>query len=193
MEDDIGTVKKYNAIYLSIVMRYKDYIEEKESLYVAELPKLVTPQDSAVLSVASGIVGSFPNYLYERDFLEAARLAHLYVKDKVTPVSLPIQFWQKPSEAIANGAGDLFDRAVLLCSILIALGNVSSKIIITVSDGKRDFLVYCEFRDEIVIVDPDKGVTTAHNREDLMSRLKIRVDPELTAYEFNDKMYTDII
>ncbi|HUB92643.1 MAG TPA: hypothetical protein VL945_01660 [Candidatus Saccharimonadales bacterium] len=193
MEEDLETMKKYNSLYLSIIMRYKDYIEEHEGLYVAELPKLVTPADSSVLSVASGITNNFPSYLYDRDFLEAARLAHLYIKERITTLSLPLQFWQKPSETISNAAGDPFDKAVLLCSILIALGGASSKIIITISDGSRDFLVYTEYRDELIVIDLERGITTAHNRDDLLSRLKIGINPELSAYEFNDKMYTNII
>lgn len=186
-------IKKYNGIYLSIIMRYKDYIEEHEGLYIADLPKLVTPADSSVASVASGIMNSFPSYTYERDFLEAARLAYLYIKEKITAVSLPIQFWQKPSETITNCAGDPFDMAVLLCSILVALGNVSTKIIITLSDGKRDFLVYSEYNEELIVIDLERGITKAQSREELLSRLKIGTDPELSAYEFNDKMYTNII
>lgn len=193
MEDETALTKKYNNIYLSIIMRYKDYIEEHEGIYVAELPKLVTPDDSSVLSVANGIMNNFPTYSYERDFLEAARLAHLYIKEKITPVTLPIQFWQKPSETISNGAGDPFDMAVLLCSVLVALGNASTKIIITISDGQRDFLVYSEYRDELIVIDLERGLTSAQNREDLMGRLKIGANPDVSAYEFNDKMYTDII
>lgn len=193
MEDETALIRKYNNIYLSMIMRYKDYIEEHEGLYVAELPKLVTPQDSAVISVATGITNNFPSYSYDRDFLEAARLAHLYVKEKITSVTLPVQFWQKPSETISNGAGDPFDMAVLLCSILIALGGVSSKIIITISDGQRDFLVYSEYREELIVIDLERGLTSAHNRGDLLGRLKIGSNPEVSAYEFNDRMYTDIV
>lgn len=193
MDEDAGMLKKYNNIYLSIIMRYKDYIEEREGLYVAELPKLVTPEDTSVISAASGIMSNFPSYSYERDFLEAARLAHLYVKDKITTLSLPIQFWQKPSETITNAAGDPFDKAVLLCSLLIALGGVTTKIIIKITDGNRDFVVYSEYRGELIVIDLERGVGSAHDRNDLMARLKIGTDTELSAYEFNDKMYNDIV
>lgn len=193
MDEESDALKKYNKIYLSIIMRYKDYIEEHEGLYVTELPRLVTPEDSAVEAVASTIRNSLPAYAYERDFLEAARLAQLYVKEKISSVSIPIRFWQRPAETLANSAGDPFDKAVLLCSILIALGGVPTKIIIAASDEKRDFLVYSEYRGELVVVDMEKGVSSAHSKEDLLSRLKIGIDPGMSAYEFNDKMYSNIL
>ncbi len=194
MEEETSMLKKYNNLYLSIIMRYRGYIEEREGLYVAELPKLVTPNDSAVESVANSLMGSFPSYMYERDFLEAARLAYLYVKDKITTVSLPIQFWQRPNETLGNAAGDLFDKAVLLCSLLIALGGVATKIIIAISDndGKRDFVIYSEYMGEIVTMDLERGLDRIHSREDLMAKLKIGTGSELSAYEFNDKMYSNI-
>lgn len=193
MDGDPEMLKKYNDIYLSIIMRYKDYIEEREGLYVTDLPKLVTPEDPAVVSVAKGIMNQFPSYSYDRDFLEAARLAYLYIKDNVSTVNLPIQYWQRPGETISNRAGDPFDKAVLLCSVLIALGCAASKIIMALTDGKRDFIVYSEYKDEIIIVDLERGPGKAHGRDDLLSRIKIGANNETSAYEFNDKMYNDIV
>ncbi len=191
--DNADAIRKYNSIYLSIIMRYKDYIEEREGLYVADLPKLITPSDPAIVAVAKGITDSFPSYSYDRDFLEAARLSYLYLLERITTLPLPVQFWQKPSETLENGAGDQFDKAVLLCSILISIGGASSKIIITITEGKRDFIVYSEYCGELITVDPERGVGKAFDRKDLISRLKIKNGAETSAYEFNDKMYSDIL
>ncbi len=191
--DNVDTIRKYNNIYLSIIMRYKEYIEECESLYIADLPKLITPSDPAVLAVSKGITDSFPSYSYERDFLEVARLSYLYLRDRITTLSIPVQFWQKPSETLENGAGDQFDKAVLLCSVLISVGAVSSKIIITITEGKRNFIIYSEYRGEIITVDPERGLGKAFDRNDLISMLNIKGDSETSAYEFNDRMYADIL
>ena len=189
--DEEELTKKYNNIYLSIIMRYRDYIEEHEGVYVAELPKLVTPSESSVQAAASAVSAGMPSYSFDQDFLQAASLAQQYVKDKIATLSLPIQFWQKPSETLANGAGDPFDKAVLLCSILIALGGVSTKVIISASENRRDFLVYSEYHNEFIVVNMESGVSTAKSKEEVLSLLKIDSDTE-SAYEFNDKMYSNI-
>ena len=36
---------KINQVYVSIILRYKDYIEEKERISVAELPRFVIPKN----------------------------------------------------------------------------------------------------------------------------------------------------
>jgi hypothetical protein len=132
--EDTELLKKYNQLYLEVILRYKEYIEEKESLYVAELPKLVVPENEDVVNIANRIKNSMPSYNYNDNYYDSARLAYSYVKDEITLANLPIQFWLTPDETIKCGAGDIFDKAVLLCSLLIALGDVSAKIIIKVKD-----------------------------------------------------------
>jgi len=61
-------------------MRYKDYIEENENLYVAELPKLITPDNESVVGLANKIKSQFPIYSYNENFPDAVRSAYSYVK-----------------------------------------------------------------------------------------------------------------
>ncbi|MGC8776775.1 MAG: hypothetical protein ACP5P2_02405 [Candidatus Micrarchaeia archaeon] len=196
MEDkEIETLKRYNQLYLEIIMRYKDYIEENENLYVAELPKLITPDNESVVGVANKIKSSFPEYKYEDNFPDAVRLAYSYVKDEIFLASLPIQFWLKPEEVIRCGAGDIFDKATLLCSLIIALGNASTKIVIKVEGSEREFVVYSEFNGGIIAVDLEKGVKEYRSKDELFDDMGISKGggEDLTAYEFNDKMYNPII
>lgn len=191
--DEKDLLERYNKIYLSVIMRYKDSIEENENLYIAELPKLILPQDASVVAVARNITSVFPAYEYENDFRNALKMAYEYVSKEVAAVSLPIQFWQRPNETISNGAGDLFDKAVLLCSIMISLGAIPSKIIIAVKeDGERNFLVYTEYKGKILFVDIEQGVGELESKEGLLKKLNIGKDSEISAYEFNDKMYVDL-
>lgn len=188
-------LKKYNQLYLEVILRYKEYIEEKESLYVAELPKLVVPENEDVVNIANRIKNSMPSYNYNDNYYDAARLAYSYVKDEIALANLPIQFWLTPDETIKCGAGDIFDKAVLLCSLLIALGNVSAKIIIKVKDSERDFIVYSEFNNIIIAIDLESGIKEYKNKEELLSAMGIKNagdNGEVTAYEFNDKMYNSL-
>lgn len=190
--DENELLKKYNDIYLEIIMRYKEHIEEKESLYVAELPKLITPNEDGVVNVAKGITGRFSLYRYGENFPEAAAKAYDYIKDRITPIALPIQFWQKPTDTLKHEAGDVFDRAVLLCSLLIALGAASSKVIIRIRDNDRSFVVYTEYNGRIIAVDMENGIKEHGSKDALLESLGIVKGAEVTAYEFNDKMYSDI-
>jgi len=193
-DEDIETLKRYNQLYLEIIMRYKEYIEENENLYVAELPKLITPDNESVVSIANKIKSQFPVYSYNDNFPDAVRLAYSYVKDDILLVNLPIQFWLKPEEVIRCGAGDIFDKAALLCSIIIALGNVSTKLIIKVEDSEREFVVYSEFNNNIIAVDLESGVKEYKNREELLKAMGVyEENEEMNVYEFNDKIYNSII
>jgi hypothetical protein len=192
MEDEKLT-EKYNALYLEIIMRYKDAIELGETLYVAELPKLVTPADENVVAAVSKILSTFHIYIYDENFLEAVQQAHKFVKDEIVTVSPPIQFWLRPGQVLMMQAGDTFDKAVLLCSMMIALGNMSSKIVTTVNDSGKRHVVCCEYKGEQIAVDLEDGVSKSASREELLQTLGIKEGKLSAAYEFNDKMYNDLI
>ena len=195
--DEIGLLKAYNSIYLEIITRYKEYIEGKEGLYLTDLPRLITPADESVLLLAKELEGNFPVYNYEDNFEDAMKLAYAYIRDKIAPISLPIQFWLKPAQAIRYGAGDIFDKAVLLCSLLSAMGNVSSRVMVIAKNSDRHFIVYSEFRDRIIGIDMESGLDEYGNIDELLEKNGIdknaENDEETTAYEFNDKFYRDIV
>ncbi len=190
--DENSSLKAYNSIYLEIIMRYKEQIEDNEELYPADLPKLVTPSNDNVALLAKEIEGKFPVYNYDENFPEAAALAYAYVRDRIIPISLPVQFWLKPEQTIMYGAGDIFDKAVLLCSLLIAMGNVASRVVVAAKDTDRTFIVYSEFKDRLISMDLDNGIKDYGSLDDLLKELKVDKDDDTTAYEFNDKMYRDI-
>ncbi len=190
--DETELLKKYNSLYLEIIMKYKEYIEEQEGLYVAELPRLVTPADESVKGLASIISSKFPDYSYEENFGDAAQLSYEYIRDSITNVTLPVQFWLRPAQTINYAAGDLFDKAVLLCSMLVALGNPSSKIIIVIDESRRSFVVYFEFKEKVTAINIEKGAGTFQGREELLKSLGVSDNGEASAYEFNDRMFVDI-
>ncbi len=190
--DETELLKKYNGVYLDIITKYREYIEEQENLYVAELPKLVMPSDDSVRALATTIASKFNEYIYDQNFPDAANLAYGYVRDSIANVTLPIQFWLRPGQTIALGAGDLFDKAVLLCSLIIALGNPSARIIIRIDESARRMLVYFEFNGGVTAMDLEKGVSKFGGRDALLKALAITGEGEATAYEFNDKMYIDL-
>ena len=195
MVDEAELIKRYNKLYLDIIMRYKEYIEENEHMHIADLPKLVVPDNERVAEVCKSITAKLPFYRYEENFPDAARLAFDYVTRDITSVTLPVQFWLTPEEVISNGAGDVFDKAVLLCSMLIKLGSTSSKVMIAVSgDEKRTVVVYSELDGgKLLAMDLEKGPIEFGGKNALLDSLPVKGDNEAVVYEFNDKMYSDLV
>ncbi|MEM3781339.1 MAG: hypothetical protein QXT43_00045 [Candidatus Micrarchaeaceae archaeon] len=186
-------LKRQSNLYLTIIMRYKDYIEQEENMSVAMLPMLVTPEDPAILAFAEDIKAGFGNYSFESNFVAAATRAHEFVTNKITTVSLPVQFWLKPSETLAARAGDVLDKATLLCSVMIALGNLSTKIIAVSNDSSMRTGVYCEFAGGLLYFDLQNGIRTFSSKEELEKEIGVSKGSEVTAYEFNNTMYNDLL
>lgn len=182
---------RYNKIYLSIISRYKDYIEQKENISVAQLPTMITPKDPAVTRKADGIKSGFAFYSYDLKFIEAAAKAFDFVKNEVEDIVLPLQFWLTPSETLSFMAGDEVDKNLLLCSLLMSLGNATSKVLMIIqNEAERRVFVHCEFGDKIYLFDLKGGIEQFDTLEEMIRYADIGEDS--TAYEFSDHSYYDI-
>jgi hypothetical protein len=190
MDDEAEMLRKYNNIYLTIITRYKDYIEEHEVLHLTELPKLITPLNKNVASIAEQIRSGFESYNPSTDFYSAAYKALESIKS-IKQITMPIQFWQMPSETISNGAGDEFDRAVVLCSVLIALGNPSTKVAVVTAGEQRNISVYFSNGDKVACMDVSGSMREFASSKELFDYMGAEGE-DSSAYEFNDKMYSDI-
>ncbi len=179
-----------NQLYLAIIQRYKEYIEDEESLSVAELPTLVTPESEKVADKAAEIMGDFDHYSYEVDFYEASIKALEFVKDSIKDAVLPLQFWLTPTDTLTFRMGDSVDKCMLLCSLLIKMGNPSAKVLMKMYDSTRTVFTYYEHSGRVYLLDLKDSVKEFESREQLLGSLSINED--VTAYEFNDKMYVDI-
>ncbi len=180
----------YSPMYLAIIERYKDYIEDRESISVAELPRLISPKSEAVLSKIGEIKQELSPYAYNNDFKEAARRAFYFVKDKVKEVLLPLQFWFTPEETLAFMMGDRMDKGILLCSMLVALGNPSAKVLMRIKGEEKKILVHYEFVEKTFVMDIDDGINEFPSKEKMLEWLSIGEDT--IAYEFNNQSYIDI-
>ncbi len=188
-EEKIEDVRdRLNQLYLSIIMRYRSYIEGRENLSVAELPRLVTPSSDGVSRKAAELKGD--NYIYESGFYDASNAAVEFIKSGIDDVMLPVQFWIMPDEALRFRMGDQVDKSILLCSILIGLGNPSAKVLIIIKEDVRKAFVYYEFNSSIYIFDIEGEAKVFSGRDEMIKSLDI--DEDSTVYEFNDKMFVDI-
>ncbi len=182
--------RRLNQIYLAIISRYKDYIEEKEGLSVAELPTLVMPSEQRVASKVDEIKASSLNYSYDDNFYSASVDAYNFVRMEIEDTILPLQFWLTPEETLEFMMGDSMDKNILLCSLLIKLGNPSAKVFVKMPESTRKVFVYYEFKDKFYLMDLENNVQEFENRGLMLKRLDIQ--GETIAYEFNNQMYADI-
>lgn len=178
-----------NMLYSKIIERYKKQIEEAEAKTISALPSLVTPRDPAVEELKRSIIKDIESstgevYNYQAHFLDSAKRAFEIVNSYAT-VSLPLEFWFLPKDVIEIKAGDVVDKAILLCSLLISFGNEGAKIflrIINEGDAREAYVVF-EFNGAEWIADLNKGVLRKGKIKNL---LKTGV-----VYEFNDKYYAE--
>ena len=184
---------KLNQVYLAIISRYKDVIEEQEHLSVAELPTLITPKGEHITRKAEEIKSSFGIYSYKTNFYEASVDAFYFVRNNIADAAMPIQFWLSPEETMGFGIGDLLDRNTLLCSLLVALGNPSTRVLVVIRDSGRRVVTYYEFEGKAYsfdLMDLSHGFKSHESRAALVRSLGLA--EEDTAYEFNDNTYQDI-
>ncbi len=182
--------ERLNEVYLAIISRYKDYIEEKEGLSVAELPTLVTPNNDKVRQKSEEIKSGFLNYVYETNFQEASTRAYEFIRKEIEDVVLPLQFWLTPEETLEFMMGDAMDKNVLLCSIMIKLGNPSTRVFVKMDDNSRKVYLYYEFNKKIYLFGTENGIKEFDDKDKMLLALQIKEDT--VAYEFNNQMYADI-
>ena len=180
----------FSRICLAIISRYKDYIEEKENLSVAELPTLVTPRNQRIGAKAAELKASMQGYDYDRDFREVALRAYNFVKEEIGLITLPLQFWLMPEETLDFRMGDSIDRNILLCSLLICLGNPSTRVLVRSSDSRREVVVYYVHAERTCLMDLAGSIKEFDSPKAAMESLRASEDE--TMYEFNDSMYADI-
>ncbi|MCL4388010.1 hypothetical protein M1567_02560, partial [Candidatus Marsarchaeota archaeon] len=135
------------------------------------------------------IKNGFEQYSYERDFYAASVTAYEFVRNKIDEINLPVEFWLEPAETIEFAAGEKLDRYTLLCSLIIALGNPSAKILIIEKNERLNPVLYYEL-DGIYLISFDSEIRKFGTKEEMLAQIGIEED--LVAYEFNDKMYIDI-
>jgi hypothetical protein len=186
----LGKETRLSQLYLSIISRYKGYIEEREELSVTELPTLVLPKSDRVVRKANEIRSAFTNYSYDSDFPKAALAAFEFVRNEIEEIVLPLQFWLTPDETAEFRLGDRIDRNILLCSMLVSLGNPGSKVFVIKRESGISTYTYFEFGGQTVLMNIENGTSVFASRDEMIKQFRIGEDD--TAYEFNHQSYIDV-
>jgi len=186
------------AVYRKIIERYADAINQGEEKTLPELKALIVPADSAVQDVKAKLLEPLLQgrlYEFEKDFQQAAEAAFQRVKSlHFVHADLPVSYWLSPAEIIELGAADPFDRAMLYCSLLIALGCKQAKVrVVEIEGGIRHPLVVFSLGEKTFLCDPAQD-KTAFERTGAVEELVAGFSLEgkkvsRTLFEFNDQDY----
>jgi hypothetical protein len=142
------------TFYRAVIERYRDYINEGEQKTVPVLKSAIDPKEPAVQKMRAEIVSAIAEekkraagdkvvesreleYNPETDFDDAAKAAFLTVQSLgKTHSELSISFWLSYAEMESLGIADAFDRCLLLCSLLSALGCKTAMVsVLLLEDG----------------------------------------------------------
>ncbi|MEM3369430.1 MAG: hypothetical protein QXE90_01060 [Candidatus Micrarchaeia archaeon] len=185
--NEINILKDKIKLLELIIDRYRSTIEQSETKTIADIKAMVNTKDEEVKKISEEIKSRFKPYIYERDFIAAAKEAHEYIR-RIRTVRTPIDFWLMPKDIIKLRGGDPMDKAIFLCSILIALDNYDSYVVVGINDGTK-VAVSFKFKDEWYVVDPTGSEMINGKKEELIERL---MSDEKDIYEFNNIHYNKI-
>jgi len=186
------------AVYRKIIERYAEAINGGEEKTLPELKALIKPFDPAVQDVKIKLLESILQgrpYDFEKDFQQAAEASFQRVKSlHFVHADLPVSYWLSPAEIIELGAADPFDRALLYCSLLIALGCKEARVrVVEIEGGIRHPLVFFSFGGKTFLSDPTQDKTAlehAGTADELIAAFELdgkKVSRSL--FEFNDQDY----
>jgi len=187
-----------NAIKI-ILQRYSDYINKQEAKSVTEIKSMVNPDDLTVLSLVKKFTSELKNYSYPAGYERAAKMAFDYVRDEI--ITLPkapgIAYWLYPEDVMKIKAGDNEDQAILLCSILIALGEKDAYVaVVQLEDGTMHSIVLTKIAGQTIALDPSqKHAFDSYRGTEQEAIMAYRLgDSRISkiVYKFNDKYYTEV-
>ena len=181
--------RKRTALFKKIIERYREQIEAGEMKTVPDLKNLIDPKGKAVQQIKQGIENDFHPYLYEKNFKEAAGKAFEFLRDKIGNEALPVDFWLSPDDVLELGLADEMDKAIFLCSLLIALDNETAKVVVE-TNGQRHAFVMFEFGGRFHLMDPVHDVSISGSREEVIEAHLLGHDHQLV-YEFSNKGYEE--
>ena len=185
--NEINILKDKIKLLELIIDRYRSTIEQSETKTIADIKAMVNPRDEEVIKISDEIKSKFKPYIYERDFLTAAKEAHEIIR-RIRTIRTPIDFWLMPKDIMKLKGGDPMDKAIFLCSLLISLDNYDSYVVVGINDGTK-VAVSFKFKEKWYLVNPTGSETIDGKKEELIERW---MSEEKDIYEFNNLYYNQI-
>jgi hypothetical protein len=170
----------FSEAYLRLIVeRYADAINLGEQKSIAELKASVSPDCPGVAELSA----LYPSTRSAFDFVFGLKTVH---------ESLPVSFWLDFKEMVSLGAGDAFDKARLLCALLLCHNRTSRVRIVQMRSSGQHALVWLD-ETPVSVMDVVRGEVWHDKTID--AALAVYPGPhaiQKSLYEFNDKEYREL-
>ncbi len=181
--------------YGLILRRHSSLISEKERKTVGEIKSMVTKTDLTVQSLAQGFAGE--NYSPQKDYRAACQKAYEYVQGQILNLEaadLGFSFWLTPKEIVSERLADDEDKALLLCSLLFALGDEKAECVISELEGNAAHaFVVTELEGNFLLLDPSQQAPFGEymgQKAEVIEKYSFRGSPiKKFLYRFNSSNY----
>lgn len=158
-----------------ILERHKEEIEKEEIRSLSRLRQIISPYSEYVSSLKTKILESLAPYKKEEKFLDAVQevLSHA---SSIEVVELPVQYSLSFEEMEELGAASRIDKALLITSLLRALGTETAFCVV----GNQYSLVKFRWLNEPYAIDLDSnGLLSGKKAEEF-------IENSSPNYIFND-------
>ncbi len=185
-------------LYSLLLNRHKHTMSEAENKTVGEIKSLINPDDLSIRLLVDDFKPS--DYSFERDYLKVAYAIYEFITSEVSYVNsdLDINFWLLPSDILAEKVGDDEDLAIMLCSLLYALGDSNAEVVIAeLDDLTTHAFVITDFQGKFVLLDPSQKANPAEftgTRKDVIGLYEFRgAKIKRFLYRFNRNKYEQFV
>ena len=178
MSEDLDTATKLE-LYKLVLAKYKDLINEKETLSISEIRQRVSPYNDFVRKLRDKMLADTVPYVFKSHFFSAAQRAMAYV-GSIRTCEFAFTFWMGFSEMDALKIGTAMDKSILLAALLRSFESEDAKVLVS---GKGKTFVKFSFGGTQYLYVTESGSMLLG--EDAMKTFAD--DP--VAYGFNDLVY----
>lgn len=185
-------------LYKILLRKFAGLINENQRKTVGELKALINPEDLSVQSLVSEFKPE--SYDFSRNYLQTARKIFHYVTEEINyvPLDTDVNFWLAPKEVLTEKLGDDEDLAVLLCSILSALGDEKAYVAVAELENLQSHaIVITEFGGQFILLDPSQKLSFDEfigHKANVMKRYNFRGSKiRRFLYRFNRELYEHFV
>ncbi|MFH1393582.1 MAG: hypothetical protein ABII71_06025 [Candidatus Micrarchaeota archaeon] len=178
MSEEIDSETKLK-LYMLMVSRYKDLINENETRSVSEIRQRVSPYSEIIKKLSARFTSDLAPFSHEKHFITVAQRAINYLREIKTCQFL-ITFWLGFDEMDKLKLGGVMDKALLLAALLRSFG--SDTVLVKVTKSGNTYVVFpWEGKDYVFV--PESGSLLAGDDVGAL----FAKDP--VDYAFNDLSY----
>lgn len=178
MADDLDAKTKLE-LYRLVINRYRDMINDKESLSISEIRQKVSPYNDFIRKMREGFLKDMVPYDHKRHFFPAAEKAVSYVRG-INTCEFAFNFWMDFGEMDKLKIATSMDKAILLAALLRSFESEDVRVLVT-KKGKAFVRFLSEGKAHLFV--PESGSL-------LMGEDSLKVfEGDPIAYSFNDLVY----